>query len=55
MQLLKHYERVLIAQHQGKVIEEIKGKTIKIIDSTTISLCLSLFNWAIPIAIGTDS
>lgn len=46
MQLLKHYERVLIAKHQGKVIEEIKGKTIKIIDSTTISLCLSLFNWA---------
>jgi len=46
LQLLKHYERLLIFKHQSKVIEEIKGKTIKIIDSTTISLCLSLFNWA---------
>ena len=44
--LLKYYERVLIAKHRGKVIEEIKDKTIKIIDSTTIGLCLSLFNWA---------
>ena len=27
-------------------IEEIKGKVVKIIDSCTISLCLSLFEWA---------
>lgn len=44
--LLKHYERVLATQHQSKIIEEIKDQKIKIIDSTTISLCLSLFDWA---------
>jgi IS4 transposase len=44
--LLKHYERVLATQHQTKIIEEIKDQKIKIIDSTTISLCLSLFDWA---------
>ena len=27
-------------------IEEIKNQTIKLIDSTTISLCLSIFDWA---------
>ncbi|MGI8600183.1 MAG: IS4 family transposase [Chitinophagaceae bacterium] len=44
--LLRHYEGILIKRHHSRVIEEIKTKTIKIIDSTTISLCLSLFNWA---------
>lgn len=44
--LLKHYERVLNKQHRGHIIEEIKGHRIKLIDSTTISLCLSLFDWA---------
>jgi transposase len=28
------------------VIDEIKDQTIKLIDSTTISLCLSMFDWA---------
>ena len=28
------------------MIDEIKNHTIKLIDSTTISLCLSLFDWA---------
>jgi len=28
------------------MLEEIKGKSIKLIDSTTISLCLSMFDWA---------
>jgi hypothetical protein len=28
------------------VIEEIKGKSIKLIDSSTIPLCLSMFDWA---------
>ena len=27
-------------------IEEIKGKVVKVIDSSIISLCLSLFEWA---------
>ena len=44
--LLRHYEGVLSKKHQRSVITEIKNKTIKIIDSTTISLCLSLFDWA---------
>lgn len=37
---------VLATQHQSKIIEEVKSHRIKIIDSTTISLCLSMFDWA---------
>lgn len=44
--LLRHYERVLTPKHRTIIIEEVKQKTIKIIDSTTISLCLRLFDWA---------
>lgn len=44
--LLKHYKGVLSKKHRKEIIEEIEGKTIKIIDSTTIGLCLSLFDWA---------
>ncbi|MCO5267282.1 MAG: IS4 family transposase [Brumimicrobium sp.] len=44
--LLKHYERILATKHQSKIIEEIKDQKIKLIDSTTISLCLSMFDWA---------
>lgn len=44
--LLSHYERVLTKQHKGHIIKEIKGQRIKLIDSTTISLCLSTFDWA---------
>ncbi len=44
--LLSHYERVLAKQHQSHIIEEIKGQRIKLIDSTTIGLCLSTFDWA---------
>lgn len=44
--LLSHYKAVLIKQGRANIIEEVKDKTIKIIDSTTISLCLSMFNWA---------
>lgn len=44
--LLKHYEGVLSKRHLSNVIEEIKSQKIKIIDSTTISLCMSLFDWA---------
>ncbi len=44
--LLKYYEQLLRAKHRENMMEEIKGKVIKLIDSTTISLCLSLFNWA---------
>lgn len=44
--LLKHYEQVLKSKHRGDIIAQVKHHTIKIIDSTTISLCLSLFDWA---------
>lgn len=44
--LLNHYGNVLKVKRQERIIEEIKGKTIKLIDSTTISLCLKLFDWA---------
>jgi hypothetical protein len=44
--LLKHYERVLKNENQRKIIEEIKDQNIKLIDSTTISLCLNMFDWA---------
>ena len=44
--LLKHYGNTLRDKHERNIIEEIKDKTIKLIDSTTIGLCLSMFNWA---------
>jgi IS4 transposase len=44
--VLKHYERVLKSESQRTIIAEIKDQTIKLIDSTTISLCLSMFDWA---------
>jgi hypothetical protein len=44
--LLSHYERILVKQHKSHIIKEIKGQKIKLIDSTTISLCLSTFDWA---------
>ncbi len=44
--LLKHYERVLKSQNQHNIIEEIKDHSIKLIDSTIVSLCLSMFDWA---------
>lgn len=44
--LLSHYKGILLKHGKSRDIEEIKGKVVKIIDSTTISLCLSLFEWA---------
>ena len=44
--LLGHYARLLSKHGQSHIIEEIKGRDIKLIDSTTISLCLSMFDWA---------
>lgn len=44
--LLSHYKSVLKKHHKSYIVEEIKGKSIKLIDSTTISLCLSMFDWA---------
>lgn len=44
--LLSHYKYVLKQHHQTHIIEEIKGKVVKLIDSSTISLCLAMFDWA---------
>jgi hypothetical protein len=44
--LIDHYKNVFSKRSEYKVIEEIKGKNIKIIDSTTMSVCLNLFSWA---------
>jgi hypothetical protein len=44
--LLSHYKKVLSKQYHSHIIEEIKHQTIKLIDSSTISLCLSMFDWA---------
>lgn len=44
--LLSYYKNILKAQHKTTIIEEIKNQTIKLIDSTTISLCLEMFDWA---------
>lgn len=44
--LLSHYGRILSKHGQTNIIEEVKGRTIKLIDSTTISLCLAMFDWA---------
>lgn len=44
--LLGYYKHTLKSKHQSHIIEEIKNQNIKLIDSTTVSLCLSLFDWA---------
>jgi hypothetical protein len=44
--LLTPYKSVLKQQHLPDIINEIKGKVIKLVDSSTISLCLSMFDWA---------
>jgi hypothetical protein len=44
--VLNHYGRVLKSESERSIIAQIKDQTIKLIDSTTISLCLSMFDWA---------
>lgn len=44
--LLTHYGTILSKRHQGHMIKEIKDRSIKLIDSSMISLCLSMFDWA---------
>jgi len=40
--LLSHYKSVLKKHHKAHVIKEIKDKSIKLIDSSIISLCLTI-------------
>jgi hypothetical protein len=45
--LLNYYSAILKAQHKSELLTRLTNhKAIKIIDSTTISLCLNTFNWA---------
>jgi DDE family transposase/uncharacterized protein DUF4372 len=44
--LVRHYSNVFCKTPNYKVIKEIQGQSVKLIDSTTISLCLSTFDWA---------
>ena len=44
--VLNHYQRILKSESERSIIAEIKDQTIKLIDSTTISLCLNMFDWA---------
>ncbi|TDD98885.1 IS4 family transposase [Flavobacterium sandaracinum] len=46
IKLLSHYDSVLKKDNHRTIIQEIKDHSIKLIDSTTISLCLSMFDWA---------
>lgn len=42
--LLSHYNAALKSKAGRRVIDEVNDKTIKLIDSTSISLCLSMFD-----------
>ena len=45
-QLISYYGRTLTDKRDRTIIEEVKNETIKLIDSSTVSLCLNLFDWA---------
>ncbi len=45
-ELLKHYKNLYTQTPEYKAITEIGNRNIKLIDSTTMSVCLNLFNWA---------
>ena len=44
--LLSYHKQLLKVRYQSHIIEEIKHHTIKLVDSSTVSLCLRLFDWA---------
>ena len=46
LSLCKYYKTQLSKRPEYKVIDEIQGKHIKIIDATIMSVCLRLFSWA---------
>lgn len=45
-ELLKYYKALYTQTPEYKAITEIGNRNIKLIDSTTMSVCLNLFNWA---------
>lgn len=44
--LLSYHKHLLKASHRTHIIEEVRHRTVKLVDSTTVSLCLGLFDWA---------
>jgi len=44
--LVRHYSTIFKKTRNYKSIKEIEGASVMLVDSSTISLCLSLFNWA---------
>lgn len=44
--LLSYYGSILRSRSDAKIVEEVKDKTILIRDSSTVGLCLGLFDWA---------
>lgn len=46
MTLLSYYGNLLKRHSHHKVLEEVKTKSVLLRDSSTISVCLSLFDWA---------
>src|SRR6185437_10381412 len=45
-ELITYYKGSFSKSEHYKVIEEIKGRSIKMIDSTTMTVCLNLIEWA---------
>ncbi|HKJ30862.1 MAG TPA: IS4 family transposase [Bacteroidales bacterium] len=45
-ELLKYYMNYYKKRDGYQVIKEIEGRTVKVVDASTIGLCLSLFPWA---------
>ena len=45
-ELITYYKGSFSKSEHYKVIEEIKGRSIKLIDSTTMTVCLNLIEWA---------
>src|SRR5690625_3082357 len=46
MSLLTYYSHLSKQHSHRQIIEEVKAQTILLRDSTTISVCLGLFDWA---------
>ena len=45
-ELITYYKGLFSKSEHYKVIEEIKGRSVKLIDSTTMTVCLNLIEWA---------
>ena len=46
MGLLKHFSSLFKNRSDYKVIQQIKGKQVKLVDASIMSVCLNLFSWA---------